>query len=1161
MKELLYSFVIVSAVLLALFTISQLSTAQNKSEANTKTENESGLQKTRQTRTDLTDNLWSKIVHDGVWQAGLRNLTIPTASPLSQFTQQGPKLLGTGALGAAQQGTAVALSADGNTAIVGGPLDNFFAGGPGAAWIWTRSGGVWTQQGPKLVGSGTVGNAFQGISVSLSADGNTAIIGGYQDNFGIGAAWIWTRSGGVWTQQGSKLVGSGSVGNAAQGRTVALAADGNTAIVGGSSDGGGIGATWVWTRSGGVWTQQGPKLVGSGSVGIASQGGSVTLAAEGKTAIVGASSDSGGIGAAWVWTRSGGVWTQHGSKLVGSGALENASQGISVAISADGNTGIVGGFSPGGPGAAWVWTRSSGAWTQQGSKLVGSGALGNAGQGISVALSADGNTALVGGYGDRGGIGATWAWTRNDGTWTQQGSKLFGFDSVGGARQGVSASLSADANTAIVGGNLDNNDAGAAWVFTTGPATPTPTPMCQPIGSDVDRDGIDDFCDTSYNPTISAPTPNPGYGSKRILVAHLKFPELSSPPFDIENTRNRLIGVHPFSLTQFFSEISFGASQQTYDIRPWANLPNSRAFYQAADPSGESMASDAVNYVGTNYDLTGVDIIVLILTPIDLGYPGCSAYLPPGIPIGNSGRTLPVVRLSGNNFACLDSGTTSHEIGHAYGFLHTSRLACKTWPFAIPATFTDPYHSATDCGMFSGMPDAALFPYANYDFMGIFKGHPNAYQKWQAGWLTPAQIIEAPKGGLFILDSYEVASDGPKAVRVPYGADAEGKSVSWWIEYRTKPEVDLELQNVNSTTDRVFVWVNLPNVRDGNRLSDSSSFNFDTLSVGTPLQPYGMRLPVGGAFTDPYRGLRITRGADSTVGGIKRSSISVEVSDLKFEPSLGVKLGPTDTRDLVVTNSGARLVTLGQVTLKGRSASAFHIGMDTCSGTVLSNGAECRVSVNHQREAGDTDTKYAHVEWTTDDPLWPSPTVGVIGNPINNPVILPASPTIGTATGGNNSAIVSFTPRSIGSGSLVNYTATCTAGVPNTGASSPITVSGLTNGTASNCVVKATSTVGDSGWSAASNSVTPTPPLPIVTISGRVLTPGGLGLRNAVVTLTDTHGNRRTATTSSFGVYSLDNVQAGQTYVIGVSSKRYRFASQSLPVNGNLTNVDFIGLE
>jgi hypothetical protein len=287
---------------------------------------------------------------------------------LAQFTQQGPKLVGSDAVGSASQGQSVALSADGNTAIVGGVFDNSQVG---AAWVFTRSGGVWTQQGSKLVGTGASGISDQGISVALSADGNTAIVGGWTDNSGVGAAWVFTRSGGVWTQQGNKLVGTGAVGNAGQGVSVALSGDGNTAIVGGDGDSP-AGAAWVYTRSGGVWTQQGSKLVGTGAVGNANQGYSVALSADGNTAIVGGYQDNSGTGAAWVFTRSGGVWTQQGGKLVGTGVAGDAFQGQSAALSADGNTAIVGG--PGDNsrvGAAWVFVRSNGVWTQQGNKLVG----------------------------------------------------------------------------------------------------------------------------------------------------------------------------------------------------------------------------------------------------------------------------------------------------------------------------------------------------------------------------------------------------------------------------------------------------------------------------------------------------------------------------------------------------------------------------------------------------------------------------------------------------------------------------------------------------------------------------------------------------------------------------------------------------------------------
>jgi len=390
---------------------------------------------------------------------------------LAQFSQQGAKLVGAGAIGNAFQGQSVSISGDGNTAIVGGSGDD---SGTGAVWIWTRNGASWTEQSAKLVGSGAVGKAQQGFSASISADGNTALVGGRADNSGTGGAWVWTRAGNVWTQQ-TKLVGTGAVGAAQQGKSVCLSADGNTAIVGGWTDDGQAGAAWVWTRSGDVWTQQGNKLVGSDAAGTAEQGTSVSLSADGNTAMVGGQNDNGFRGAAWVWMRSGSVWTQQGLKLVGSGSALGPGQGSSVSLSADGNTAIVGGLGDNGSvGAVWVWIRNGGIWTQQGDKLVGSGSLGTAEQGWSVSLSADGNTAIVSGFTDHSGTGAIWVWSRSGGVWTQQGSKLVGLGAIGKAFLGSSVSLSADGKTAIAGGNQDNTNAGAAWVFTAPTNTVAP---------------------------------------------------------------------------------------------------------------------------------------------------------------------------------------------------------------------------------------------------------------------------------------------------------------------------------------------------------------------------------------------------------------------------------------------------------------------------------------------------------------------------------------------------------------------------------------------------------------------------------------------------------------------------------------------------------------
>ena len=289
-------------------------------------------------------------------------------------------------------------------------------GPAGAAWIFIRGGGAWVQQGNKLVGTTNApggGLWSQGASVALSADGNTAIVGGPSDDGTTGATWVFVRSGGAWSQQGDKLVGTGAHRASetgaplGQGLSIALSADGDTAIVGGWRAEG----LWVFTRSGGTWSQQGKKLVGSGALGSARQGTSVALSADGNTAIVGGSSDHDGTGAAWVFARSRGIWSQQGKKLVGSGAIGGARQGTSVALSADGNTALIGGpndnpwdrsvpFGLGPAGAAWVFTRTDGIWSQQGEKLVSTGA---ARQGISVALSADGNVAIAGGLASDGG--------------------------------------------------------------------------------------------------------------------------------------------------------------------------------------------------------------------------------------------------------------------------------------------------------------------------------------------------------------------------------------------------------------------------------------------------------------------------------------------------------------------------------------------------------------------------------------------------------------------------------------------------------------------------------------------------------------------------------------------------------------------------------------
>jgi len=189
------------------------------------------------------------------------------------LVQQGGKLTAKGETGKALFGLGAALSADGNTALIPAPYNN---GATGAAWAFTRSGGIWSEQ-QKFTGSG----AFTfGCSAALSADGNTALIGICQGK----GAWVFTRAGGTWTEQQKLPVGAVQFGS-----SVALSADGNTALIGAVCENECVGAAWVCTRSGSTWTEQ-QKLTGGEEIGKGAFGSSVALSSDGNTALIGVDS-------------------------------------------------------------------------------------------------------------------------------------------------------------------------------------------------------------------------------------------------------------------------------------------------------------------------------------------------------------------------------------------------------------------------------------------------------------------------------------------------------------------------------------------------------------------------------------------------------------------------------------------------------------------------------------------------------------------------------------------------------------------------------------------------------------------------------------------------------------------------------------------------------
>ncbi len=438
-------------------------------------------------------------------------------------------------------GAGVALSGDGNTLAVGAWTEASNATGingnqaddsvtwAGAVYVFTRAGGVWSQQA-YIKASNTGAQDVFGIRVALSSDGNTLAVGAYgeaSNATGIngnqaddslpraGAVYVFTRAGGVWSQQ-AYVKASNTGAQDMFGYSVTLSSDGNTLAVGAygeASNATGIngnqadnsaasaGAVYVFTRAGGAWSQQ--AFIKASNTGAGDLfGNSVHVSSDGNTLAVGAvyeSSNATGIngnqaddsaaksGAAYVFTRTAAAWSQQAYvKASNTEAQDNF--GMSLALSSDGNTLAVGARSESSnatgingnqadnsapySGAAYVFTRAGGAWSQQ-TYIKAS----NTGQGDwfgqSVALSGDGNTLAVGAVEESSnatgingnqadnsasGSGVVYVFTRAGSAWSQQ-AYVKASNTGGNDFFGHPLALSGDGNTLAVGGPLEASNA------------------------------------------------------------------------------------------------------------------------------------------------------------------------------------------------------------------------------------------------------------------------------------------------------------------------------------------------------------------------------------------------------------------------------------------------------------------------------------------------------------------------------------------------------------------------------------------------------------------------------------------------------------------------------------------------------------------------------
>jgi Concanavalin A-like lectin/glucanases superfamily len=390
---------------------------------------------------------------------------------IDPFVQSGNKI----AVGINTRGIvpSVSLSSDGTRALLGIP-DRFTGGlssaATGEAFIMQRSDNGWSQTAA-LIPSGKFTQADVpgfGSSVALSGNGGVAVIGGPKDSGNTGAVWIFVlHSNKQWAQQGPKRTVTGETGAGQLGSSVAVSADGGTFVATAPQDNSAAGAAWVFTRTAGVWAQQGGAITPVGQTGAAQFGNSVALTADGNTALVGADQNASGAGAAWVFTRSGSTWTQGPELTSVSHGGSPGNFGASVSLSADGSRALIGEPCYG-RGAAWVLSNSGSSWSRTAELVIDNSTpclFGSA-----VALSGDGTVAMVGTPRYNGSDGAMWAFHNlNGNSWQQMGPPSAPGNNIStGAQFGAEVTLSSDGTRSLVTAPADDLGQGSkasVWEF------------------------------------------------------------------------------------------------------------------------------------------------------------------------------------------------------------------------------------------------------------------------------------------------------------------------------------------------------------------------------------------------------------------------------------------------------------------------------------------------------------------------------------------------------------------------------------------------------------------------------------------------------------------------------------------------------------------------
>lgn len=416
------------------------------------------------------------------------------------YEQLGSKLVTNATNSGAGLGRSVALSCDGLTLVVGAPSDK---SGMGSIVIFNRTSWnvPFSVPGIRLLGINASTSAGIGGVVDISCDGTVVVTAGYEDterisnqNYLVGAVWVFSLTGSSWAQQGSKITpysGNNAYGGSLFGFSLAISGDGTMFVAGGIGDGGpncggsetaSIGAMWVYRKNTlGNWVNVGGKLNEPSVCGCADlYGWSVSTNYNGAIIVFGApnwqsSSSATQTGGIFIWEYNL-VLAGYISALPYTSFPDNSMAGTSLSMSADGCTIVVGapGYVSGSnTGGFAVILKSGDTWANGPAAVLPDGGMYTpdvvsfSGFASKVRISQDASTVMATATGSSGyGLWTFTATTTTVGSvsYQQAGSKLVATDSSD-TSYGASVAMNTDGGIAAVGIPADTGGNGAVAIM------------------------------------------------------------------------------------------------------------------------------------------------------------------------------------------------------------------------------------------------------------------------------------------------------------------------------------------------------------------------------------------------------------------------------------------------------------------------------------------------------------------------------------------------------------------------------------------------------------------------------------------------------------------------------------------------------------------------